>query len=755
MSEDIPHPKEESESVSALHTFWRLLDLAGELSVCGFSLFMVVLGAIVFLHIEQGIEVLRGLAERGDQTGATNLPRLFWFGLGLILWSLVSWYSARVLLYCDFYRDKRRPVPPDEKWDKRCELIRSHLPRLLGALPMAIVGLGFLLCARRYETVAPWGLKVLSGLAFFGAVALYFCFWLRRKWLTKQSASRAPEAKEKFDEQLRRQSRLVILAMAVLSLGFGLLLVINPIVFAGEMGTGAVLVVTCATWAFWGGVLIYLGHCVQLPVLILLAVWVAYCSLTNDNHDLRTVTPTKAYTRPRLDDALDAWHKRIAAKYPGPIHPLYIVASEGGGIRAAYWTAAVLGTIQDEQPTFADHVFAISGVSGGSLGAVVFASLLPDGHERKDFARRAESMLGRDFLSPAIAAMLCPDFLQRFLPWGFTGLDRGRWLERSWEKAWRDTMQKAGTKNPNRFAESFLDMWASGDEYIPNLFLNGTSVERGKRVVMTNVLVDWKELLDADDATRRLLPLPERGDEHKRATPDVDLPVSVAAHLSARFTYLSPAGKFPADGTHVVDGGYFENSGATTALDILREVTTAMNKPSANYRDIVPKLIMISNNPMARVVVPEGAEKSKEQITVTTKAEQKQAEPGTFLEDLMAPVDSLLNTRDARGSYAQRAIGRAQEIFYENLQDKLPPNQKAKVYYFSLGPAEVPLPLGWMLSNQAAHAMHQELNDEGKSKKTPVETWNKAVRQMIIDSLPQPNTAAVPQKVGSEPETNN
>src|SRR5262249_45110235 len=133
-----------------------------------------------------------------------------------------------------------------------------------------------------------------------------------------------------------------------------------------------------------------------------------------------------------------------------------------------------------------------------------------------------------------------------------------------------------------------------------------------------------------------------------------------------------------------------------------------------------------------------------------TKAEQKQTEPGTFLEDLLAPVDALLNTRDARGSYAQRAIGRAQEIFYENLQDKLPRNQKAKVLYFSLGPAEVPLPLGWMLSNQAADAMNQELNDEGKSKKTPVETWNKAVRQMIIDSLPPPRTAAVIQKIGSE-----
>lgn len=382
----------------------------------------------------------------------------------------------------------------------------------------------------------------------------------------------------------------------------------------------------------------------------------------------------------------------------------------------------VLGTIQDEQPAFADHVFAISGVSGGSLGAAVFASLLPDGRDRKDFARRAESMLGRDFLSPAMAAMLCPDFLRRFWPWGYTGLDRGRWIERSWENAWRDTMQKAGTKNPDRFAQSFLDLWRADTGYVPNLCLNGTSVERGKRVIATNLLINWQQFLDADDAIERLMPIKDRRKDDKRARPGIDLPISAAAHLSARFTYVSPAGKFPLDGTHVVDGGYFENSGATTALDILREITREMGRAGSDLGDTVPKLIMISNNPTANapVPVPDG-----KKITVTTAAEQKQSEPSTFLEDALAPVDALLHTRDARGTYAQRAIGHAQEIFYESLQGKLPPNQEAKVYYFSLAPAEVPLPLGWMLSNRAAGAMHLELNDEGKSITTPVETWNK------------------------------
>ena len=399
--------------------FGRLLDLLSELSVCGFSLCMVVLGGVVFLHVEQGQEVLRALAERGDQTGATNVWRIVLFGFGVFVWSVASWYSARVLLDCKFFKGRERPLPKNECWSEFRKNVRLEFPRILGVLPFTIVGTGFLLCTFRYESTAPWGLKLLSALCYAGAVLMYFAFRVRRKFIKARPAT-----------QMEGYSKMAIRSVGAISVLFALLLVINPIIFAGELGTGAVLVLAGAAWVFWGSVLVYYGQRVHLPLLVLAVFWVAFCSLTNDNHDLRTVTPMKGYTRPKLSDALKEWHEHIAKKYPGTVHPLYIVASEGGGIRAAYWTAAVLGTIQDEQPAFADHVFAISGVSGGSLGAAVFASLLPDGHDRKDFALRAESMLGRDFLSPAMAAMLCPDFLQRFWPWGYTWLDRGRWVER-------------------------------------------------------------------------------------------------------------------------------------------------------------------------------------------------------------------------------------------------------------------------------------------------------------------------------------
>src|SRR5262249_39717770 len=59
----------------------------------------------------------------------------------------------------------------------------------------------------------------------------------------------------------------------------------------------------------------------------------------------------------------------------GKPYPVYIVAAEGGGMYAGYHVASFLGRMQDFCPNFAEHTFAVSSVSGGSLGAGVFATL--------------------------------------------------------------------------------------------------------------------------------------------------------------------------------------------------------------------------------------------------------------------------------------------------------------------------------------------------------------------------------------------
>ena len=71
------------------------------------------------------------------------------------------------------------------------------------------------------------------------------------------------------------------------------------------------------------------------------------------------------------------------------------------GIRAAYQACVVLSALQDGRADFVDHVFAISGVSGGSVGASTFAALasranLPGRLDEK-WVVKADKILHRDW----------------------------------------------------------------------------------------------------------------------------------------------------------------------------------------------------------------------------------------------------------------------------------------------------------------------------------------------------------------------
>jgi len=74
----------------AAKLFWHLQDIYTELKPCRFAFVVAIIGAIVFLGVEQGREVLRALAEPGALTGVTGALRLVMFGAGLVIWSLVS-----------------------------------------------------------------------------------------------------------------------------------------------------------------------------------------------------------------------------------------------------------------------------------------------------------------------------------------------------------------------------------------------------------------------------------------------------------------------------------------------------------------------------------------------------------------------------------------------------------------------------------------------------------------------------------------
>jgi hypothetical protein len=687
--------------------WWMMRDLYRQLKPCRFSFIVALLALPVFLCVAQGTEILRTVGE-GMAGGQAYGPRVCGFFGSLIAWAVCSWYAARVLLYIDFPGANRGPSD--------ASFVQRHVPRLLGIAPFLIVGGGFFSAATSYDSTSPtksW-MHLFAALCVALVIVFYILLILRRRWIGEMQVRRARRMKD-----LGPATVIAVSIMLLASLLLFVVFAIDPVSIPQGLGMGTILFLAAASWVSVGSFLVYLGGRWQFPVITILVGFAVLFSLWNDNHYIRTVAPQEVKRSDVIQSFRD-WYT-LAEKNDGAgvVHPLFVVATEGGGIRAAYWTATVLGEVQDTNPAFASHLFAISGVSGGSLGAVVFDALLAEPSPAPfKFKDKADDILGQDFLSPALASMLYPDFVQRFLPFPVAYFDRGRALELGWERGWRDTMGN------NRFAESFVNLWNRSREWMPALFLNGTSVEKGHRIVTTNLRLT-NVFLDAEDAADTLA---EHGLPATKAA--CNIPLSTAADMSARFTYVSPAGRFP-NGSHVVDGGYFENSGATTALEIVTRIKDVCR--FANITNVSVKVIMISNDPRKGSLMIAPAKPGPEPPGLK-RSESVTSKPN-FLGDLLAPPAALMNTRDARGIYAQKAIRREQRPFKADAPDQVPSDTK-DIVYFGLRDTNVPLPLGWMLSREAARTMREQvrLNDDV--------VHNGEAIDEILKSLPPPASPA-------------
>ena len=158
----------------------------------------------------------------------------------------------------------------------------------------------------------------------------------------------------------------------------------------------------------------------------------------------------------------------------------------------------MLGTAADRVGASAwrRHLYALSGVSGGSLGAAVHVVELATEGSPTNLAQRAEAMLAQDHLSPVTAFMLYPDLLQRFLPFPVAAFDRARALEMSWEKSGHDVL------GVEAFSEPFGTLWSGRYHSMPALLLNSTRVETGQRAIVSSLELS-NDFLDAVDLLQR------------------------------------------------------------------------------------------------------------------------------------------------------------------------------------------------------------------------------------------------------------
>lgn len=304
-----------------------------------------------------------------------------------------------------------------------------------------------------------------------------------------------------------------------------------------------------------------------------------------------------------VEQAAQRWYDqaKLLHKEDEPV-PMLVVATAGGGIRAAYWTAYVLERLDARlgENWLRRHLFAISGVSGGSVGAAAYMAALkaaPCG--RVD---PTEMFEGRDFLAPALASLAFVDVPSSVLP-DLGQTDRASALERAFELGSESEL----------LARPFLSFFPAMEEpcagaWRPALLLNSAHQDTGRRVITSHLKIERDTFLNAFDAHHLL------GD---------DMPASTAAHNSARFTYVSPAGRLlPAEQNDrggpaleligllsagkedrlerswrgfLLDGGYFENFGAITALQLVRRAQRAIETDDGRPVKLV--VLQISSDP--------------------------------------------------------------------------------------------------------------------------------------------------------------
>lgn len=569
----------------------------------------------------------------------------------------------------------------------------EEVPRLTKGVALLVIGLTvalYWLCGGLEDQLRR-GIAAALGVSWLASALLYL--WTSRGWLP-------------------RDTKLTVGASAVLLFAVFVFSIYSATWLPGVLSPPFVILSVAAAWVFTGTFLIALPTqrfgAPVLPIVIVVAALLSFFS--RDNHDVRLRAEGAAPNALPLDRAFEDWYSQAAKAWGndrGPV-PLVIVATAGGASRAGYWTTRVLGEIEDQHPDFHKYVFAISSVSGGSLGAAVWRTMLQDGGARCPAGKLADcgkEFFAHDFLAPVFLTGLYADLAQRLLP-GRLLPDRATALEQSWEVAWREV-----TGGSVSFQQAFHQARPKPDEWRPLLLLNGTSEKSGRRIITSELAVSSDCFPDAIDFF---------------AMTGADVNLSTAIHNSARFPYIDAAGTIwtavkketePKEGappagppgkcnpsepaTHgassesivsdrIVDGGYFENFGAATAIDLLESLTEISD---VQRRRFVPIIVQISSDP-ALLQQPMRDAQSAERLDF----------PLRIASDATAPLITFFDTRDALGYRATRVVARRLEGRRAGSAEPSPPVG----HYLHFRLTNPYLPMSWMMSSWTLDRFDQE-----------------------------------------------
>lgn len=378
---------------------------------------------------------------------------------------------------------------------------------------------------------------------------------------------------------------------------------------------------------FWVALLLLFGFLNKVfvfPFRLLLLVWVLAISFLNSDHPTRLL-PENEDVKPEMYPSpthyFEAWMEsrkgfrsiskdsfQLGDQCYSKNQPFvyYLVQAEGGANRSGAWTSLVLDSLRNQNPqNFDQRAFAISSVSGGSAGSLVFASKV-----NQESKKPVSSLFCQDYLSSLSRSLFLGEPFLWLFPIYISEFDRAIGFEKSWDIQ----LEKFLGKSPELPVNQVLDNKNSA--FKPLLLVHATEVESGQKAVLTFP----KTHLKGHQST-----LPPLVEERMR--------LSGALHFGARFPLVSPSAALPFGGgkiRHFVDGGYYDNGANETGLELIQ----AIEKSDFGHM-VKPCIIAISNSYETSEAFPMALENPK----------LEKEKGASFLNEIQSIFTTALKTR--------------------------------------------------------------------------------------------------------------
>lgn len=257
---------------------------------------------------------------------------------------------------------------------------------------------------------------------------------------------------------------------------------------------------------------------------------------------------------------LKNWKTKTAENKP----PLVVVSVSGGGSRSAYWTFRALQYIDSaSKGRLFQHTVLITGASGGMIGAAYWRAI-HDAHQRgkitEPYAHRYQDNVGKDLLNSIIFSLASVDLISPFNKISIAGYaytrDRGF------------AMEQEIIRNTEGLLDQKIGFYRQRerDGYIPQMVINGTIVNDGRKLLISNqpvsyltraryTLKDYAPPIDGVDFAQFFA----RQDPY-------NLRLTSALRMNASFPYVLPVVKLPSiPRMNIMDAGLRDNYGCEVA----------------------------------------------------------------------------------------------------------------------------------------------------------------------------------------------